>query len=82
MTQEQAIIKYLKTHKNGSGLDFIKKLGILCYTKVLTRIRRDFAPANGYVVHRELKEVKSRYGKTRIAFYSLVKVDNKKTKSK
>ena len=73
MTQEQAIIKYLKTHKKASGLDFVSKLGILCYTKRLSEIRHGFAPANGYSLIREMKEVKTRYGKTRIAFYSLVK---------
>lgn len=73
MTQQQAIIKYLKKHKYASGIDFVTKLGILCYTKRMSEIRRDFAPANGYVLKREMREVKTRYGKTNVAFYSLVK---------
>lgn len=73
MTQEQAIVKYLKTHKKASGLDFAKKLGILSYTKRMSRIRWGFAPKNGYVLKTEMKDVKTRYGKTRVAFYSLVK---------
>lgn len=73
MTQEQAIIKYLKTHKSASGLDFIKKLGILSYTKRISLIRWGFAPQNGYVLKTEMRTVNSRYGKTRVAFYSLIK---------
>ena len=73
MTQEQAIVKYLKTHKRASGIDFVKKLGILSYTKRISQIRWGFAPKNGYVLKTEMREVKTRYGKTRVAFYSLVK---------
>lgn len=80
MTQEQAIINYLKTNKTASGLDFVKKLGILCYTKVITRIRRVFAQENKYAIHTELRTVNTRYGKTRTAFYTLVKLNKKKHK--
>ena len=73
MTQEQAIVKYLKTHKKASGIDFINKLGILSYTKRISRIRWGFAPKNGYALKTEMKEVNTRYGKARVAFYSLVK---------
>ena len=73
ITQEQAIVKYLKTHKKASGSDFVKKLGILSYTKRISRIRWGFAPKNGYSLKTEMKEVNTRYGKTRVAFYSLVK---------
>ena len=79
MTQTQAIVKYLKTHKKASGLDFVKKLGIMCYTKAISEIRADFAQANKYAIHTELKTVNTRYGKARVAFYSLVKL-NRKTK--
>ena len=74
MTQKDAIIKYLKTHKKGSGLDFVKKLGILCYTKVISQIRDEFAQENKYAIKRELKNVKTRYGNANVAFYSLVKI--------
>lgn len=73
MTQEQAIVKYLKTHKKASGIDFVKKLGILSYTKRISQIRWGFAPKNGYVLKTEMKDVNTRYGKTRVAFYSLIK---------
>ena len=79
MTQAQAIIKYLKTHKKASGLDFVKKLGVMCYTKTISEIRADFAQENKYAIHTEMRVVKTRYGKARVAFYSLVKV-GKKTK--
>ena len=78
MTQAQAIIKYLKEHKTASGLDFVKKLGILCYTKVISEIRADFAQENKYAIHTELRTVNTRYGKTRTAFYSIVKLNKKK----
>ena len=78
MTQAQAIIKYLKEHKTASGLDFVKKLGILCYTKVISEIRADFAQDNKYAIHTELRTVNTRYGKTRTAFYSIVKLNKKK----
>lgn len=81
MTQTQAIVKYLKTHKKASGLDFVKKLGVMCYTKVISEIRADFAQENEYVIHTELKTVNTRYGKTRVAFYSLVKVSSKPKKN-
>lgn len=73
MTQQQAIIKYLKTHKKATGIDFVTKLGILCYTKRLSEIRHDFAQANGYVLKTEMKDIDTRYGKTRIAEYRLIK---------
>lgn len=78
MTQAQAIIKHLKTHKNASGLDFVRKLGIMCYTKVISDIRADFARSNYYAINTELKTVNTRYGKTRVAFYKLVKLPKKK----
>ena len=55
MTQEQAIVKYLKTHKKASGIDFVNKLGILSYTKRISQIRWDFAPKNGYVLKTEFE---------------------------
>lgn len=73
MTQQQAIIKYLKTHKKATGIDFVTKLGILCYTKRLSEIRHDFAQANGYVLKTKMKDIDTRYGKTRIAEYRLIK---------
>lgn len=73
MTQGQAIIKYLKTHKKATGFDFVSKLGILCYTKRLSEIRHGFAQENGYVLKTEKKQVQTRYGKTIIAEYSLIK---------
>lgn len=73
ITQEQAIVKYLKTHKRASGIDFVKKLGILSYTKRISEIRWGFAPKNGYRLVTEMRDVNTRYGKTRVAFYSLVK---------
>lgn len=73
ITQEQAIVKYLKTHKRASGIDFVKKLGILSYTKRISEIRWGFAPKNGYKLVTEMRDVNTRYGKTRVAFYSLVK---------
>lgn len=73
MTQRQAIIKYLKTHKKATGIDFVAKLGILCYTKRLSEIRHGFAKANGYILKTEMKEVDTRYGKTKIAEYRLIK---------
>lgn len=77
MTQQEAVIKYLKTHKKATGIDFVTKLGILCYTKRLSEIRHHFAPANGYKLVTSHKMVDTRYGKARIVFYSLVKVGNK-----
>lgn len=73
ITQEQAIVRYLKTHKRASGIDFVKKLGILSYTKRISEIRWGFAPKNGYKLVTEMRDVNTRYGKTRVAFYSLVK---------
>lgn len=73
VTQQQAIVKYLKTHKNATGYDFVTKLGILCYTKRLSEIRHGFASTKGYVLKTDRKEVTTRYGKTKIAVYSLVK---------
>lgn len=81
MTQEQAIINYLKTHKKASGLDFVKKLGILCYTKVISRVRAIFAQENKYAIHTEMITVDTRYGKTKTAFYSLVKLNKKHKKA-
>lgn len=78
MTQTQAIINYLKTHKTASGLDFVKKLGILCYTKAISEIRADFAQENKCAIHTEFRMVNTRYGKARVAFYSLVKLNKKK----
>lgn len=73
ITQEQAMVKYLKTHKKASGIDFVKKLGIMSYTKRISEIRHVFAPANGYKLVTEMKRVKTRYGYANVAFYSLVK---------
>lgn len=73
MTQQQAIINYLKTHKKATGFDFVSKLGILCYTKRLSEIRHDFAPVNGYILKTDKRQIETRYGKTTIAEYSLVK---------
>ena len=73
MTQQEAIIKYLKKHKYATGIDFVAKLGILGYTTRLSEIRHGFAPENGYILHKETKRVKTRYGETNLSFYSLVK---------
>lgn len=73
MTQQEAVIKYLKTHKKATGIDFVTKLGILCYTKRLSEIRHHFAPANGYILDTRIKEIKTQYGKRRVAEYRLIK---------
>lgn len=74
ITQKQAILKYHKTHKKASGLDFVKKLGILCYTKVISQIREDLLQENKFVIKTQLQSVKTRYGWANVAFYSLVRI--------
>ena len=69
MTQNEKIIRYLKTHKRGiTPLVAMDKFGIMRLTSRIHDIR-----SMGYKVSSEIVEVKNRYGeKCRVSRYWMV----------
>jgi len=75
-SQEMLMIDYLLRHKKITGLDALTKLGIISYTKVISKLRDA-----GVVIQGEWKTHKSRFGLKRYMEYTLVKIPAKVKKS-
>ena len=69
MTQNEKILKYMRTHKNGiTPLQAMDKFGCMRLSGRIHDLRE-----MGYVISSELVEVRNRYGeKCRVSRYRLV----------
>lgn len=74
-TQDKLMLSYLMKYKTITGLEALTKLGIMSYTKCISRLR-----AMGVVISGEWKTHKSRFGLKRFMKYGLVKIPTKVTK--
>ena len=63
--QTVLMLDYLKKHKSITGLEAITKLGIISYTKCISRLR-----ASGEMISKEWKTHKSKFGVKRYTCYS------------
>lgn len=68
-TQCSMMLEYLLKHKKITGLNALTGLGIISYTKVISKLRDA-----GVVIHGEWKTHKSRFGLKRYMEYTLVKI--------
>ena len=76
-TQEQRIYDYLKKNKTATGLELLKNCGVICYTKAISRLRKEL-PYEGYTITGEYITVKTRFnGKSRVMQYSLARLKKK-----
>lgn len=67
--QRTLMLQYLMENHEITGLEALKKLGILSYTKVISDLR-----ANGVLIESEWVTHKSRFGLKRFVKYKLLKV--------
>ena len=70
------MLQYLVDHKSITGIESLTKLGIICYTKVISELR-----ANGVLIESEYVTHKSRFGRKRFVRYNLLKVPTKVKKT-
>jgi hypothetical protein len=73
--QRTLMLQYLMENHEITGLDALKKLGIMCYTKVISDLR-----ANGVLIESEWVTHKSRFGLKRFVKYKLLKVSSQARK--
>lgn len=67
MTQIDAIIKHLKTHKRGlTSKDAINRYGCTRLSAVINAIEK-----KGYVIEKEREVVNTRYGKVSVTRYRM-----------
>lgn len=67
--QRTLMLQYLMENHEITGLEALKNLGILSYTKVISDLR-----ANGVLIESEWMTHKSRFGLKRFVKYKLLKV--------
>lgn len=67
-TQGQVVLRYLETHKRGMSSMDAFKFGITRLADVIMHLR-----GKGHIIDTEMKEAKTKYGKTKYAQYHLVK---------
>ena len=81
-SQEQRVYEYLKEHKVATGLELLKHTGTICYTKAISRLRKEL-PYKGYTITGKYIEVKTKYnGVSRVMEYSLARLKKKAKKTK
>ena len=73
--QRTLMLQYLMENHEITGLEALKNLGILCYTKVISDLR-----AGGVLIESEWVTHKSRFGLKRFVKYKLLKVTPKAKK--
>lgn len=79
-TQEQRIFGYLKKNQTATGLDLLKHTGSICYTKAISRLRKEL-PYEGYTITGKYIKVKTKYnGVSRVMEYSLARLKKKAKK--
>ena len=67
MTQNEAILKYLKNHVGLTQLQALDKLGVMRLPARISELRE-----MGFDIVTLRKEVRTRYGKTNVAEYRLI----------
>lgn len=75
MKQTELMLEYLKKNKTITGIEALKKLGIICYTKCISRLR-----AQGVLIKTNFETKRSKFGVKRFARYVLVKLPKKAKK--
>ena len=76
--QMQRVFQYLKQNKTATGLELLKNCGVISYTKVISKLRREL-PTEGYTIIGELIKVKTRFnGVSRVMQYSLTRIKNRR----
>ena len=76
-TQEQRIFEYLKKNKSATGLELLRKTGVICYTKAISMLRKEL-PYEGYTITGQYISVKTKYnGISRVMEYSLARLKKK-----
>lgn len=76
-TQEQRVYEYLKEHKVATGLELLKHTGTICYTKAISRLRKEL-PYLGFTITGKYIHVKTKHnGISRVMEYSLSRLKKK-----
>ena len=79
-TQEQRIFEYLKKNKTATGMELLKYTGSICYTKAISRLRKEL-PYEGYTITGQYIKVNTKYnGVSRVMEYSLARLKKKAKK--
>lgn len=75
-TQMKMLLSYLMKHKTITGLVALQELGVISYTKCISKLR-----AIGVIIRTEFLVKRSRFGKKRFAKYTLIRVPKKVLKA-